>query len=763
MTTAYTSLLGLALPVTGELSGTWGDVVNTSITSLLDSAVAGTTTLTADADVTLSTTTGASNQSRQAIILWTASGTVTRTITVPAQSKVYTVINKSSTQSIKIVGVGPTTGVTVRSGVTVTVAWDGTDFKEVSIQALYPTVTISGNMDNGATDYSLTNTPTVTSAVTTQASIYRSYPSTAATAFTLTDLVGYRADQGTIGATSAVTNQYGFYANSGLTGATNNYGVYSGIAASSASTITGINGNGTVVTVTTAAAHGLVDNDKALIANVPDTLMTTGSYNGGPYTVSVISTVSFSYSSTAVSSASITSGNAVKANNWNFYGAGTGNNWFGGPTIVSTSSALPALRVTQSGTGYSFIVEDSTNPDTSPFAINAAGFVGIGTTLPTNALSVAGNADITGNTTLGDATTDTVTVNGYMGIGGAPDSLNGITVTRTSTGDNGNAVSGVLTAPNSVGTTDQTGVFGKVAIPNAAFTYTNAYGLYAGLNTKGAAATLTNSYGIYVANQTQGTNNYGIASAVTSGTNKWNIYASGTANNYFAGNVGIGNTAPSGLLHVQSTLAGNNQIILTNIASSNSSAGSEIVFTQGASGYAAGKIQCDREGSYSATASSQDSALVFFTATDGVDAEKMRIDSSGNVGIGNTPSGTYKLEVTGNGFFSGGVNSRVAVIANATSVTINADTTDIATQANTQAVGNLTINAPTGTPINGQKLIFRLQSTNAQTFLWNAVFAGSTDLVLPAVSSAASKYDYVGFIYNSTAAKWQMVAKVFGF
>ena len=46
MTTAATSLLGLALPVTGELSGTWGDTVNNSITSLLDTAVAGTTTLT---------------------------------------------------------------------------------------------------------------------------------------------------------------------------------------------------------------------------------------------------------------------------------------------------------------------------------------------------------------------------------------------------------------------------------------------------------------------------------------------------------------------------------------------------------------------------------------------------------------------------------------------------------------------------------------------------------------------------------------------
>ena len=64
MTTAYTSLLGLALPVTGELSGTWGTTVNDAITSLLDSAVAGTTTISADADITLTTTTGAANAKR---------------------------------------------------------------------------------------------------------------------------------------------------------------------------------------------------------------------------------------------------------------------------------------------------------------------------------------------------------------------------------------------------------------------------------------------------------------------------------------------------------------------------------------------------------------------------------------------------------------------------------------------------------------------------------------------------------------------------
>jgi hypothetical protein len=133
MTTAYTSLLGLALPVTGELSGTWGDTVNNSITSLLDSAIAGTTTLSSDADVTLTTTTGAANTAREAILLWTAGGTVTRNITAPAQSKAYYVINAgSSTQSIVLRGAGPTTGVTIVQGEKAVCAWNGTDFVKVA-------------------------------------------------------------------------------------------------------------------------------------------------------------------------------------------------------------------------------------------------------------------------------------------------------------------------------------------------------------------------------------------------------------------------------------------------------------------------------------------------------------------------------------------------------------------------------------------------------------------------------------------------------
>lgn len=138
--TNFSPLLGLALPTTGDLSGTWGDTVNTSITELLDSAVAGTTPLTVDADVTLTVTAGAANQARNAVILWTASnGATTRYITAPAQSKSYLLIN-AGTGIVVIRGAGPTTGVSIPPGKSALVAWNGTDF-----------TTIANNISSGGT------------------------------------------------------------------------------------------------------------------------------------------------------------------------------------------------------------------------------------------------------------------------------------------------------------------------------------------------------------------------------------------------------------------------------------------------------------------------------------------------------------------------------------------------------------------------------------------------------------------------------------
>jgi hypothetical protein len=135
--TNFTPLLGLALPTTGDLSGTWGTTVNDSITSLLDSAVAGTTTLSTDADVTLSTTNGATNQARNAVLLCTGSRSALRTITAPAQSKAYIVVNSTTGgYSVKVVGAGPTTGVTVAAGESALIAWNGSDFVVISRSAL---------------------------------------------------------------------------------------------------------------------------------------------------------------------------------------------------------------------------------------------------------------------------------------------------------------------------------------------------------------------------------------------------------------------------------------------------------------------------------------------------------------------------------------------------------------------------------------------------------------------------------------------------
>jgi len=154
--TNFSPLLGLALPTTGDLQGTWGTTVNTSITELIDSAVAGTTTLSANADVTLSTTNGAANQARNAVILWTASnGATTRNITAPAQSKAYLVIN-AGTGSIVIRGSGPTTGVTVASGVRALVAWNGSDFVKIVSNPVVLTSDVSGILPavNGGTGLS---------------------------------------------------------------------------------------------------------------------------------------------------------------------------------------------------------------------------------------------------------------------------------------------------------------------------------------------------------------------------------------------------------------------------------------------------------------------------------------------------------------------------------------------------------------------------------------------------------------------------------
>ena len=142
MTTSYSALLGLALPVQGELSGTWGDTVNDYITKYLDAAVAGVQTISGtQTSVALSQTNGAtlvsagaggSGSSQYMVINCTGTPASLLTISAPNTSKVYVVINATA-QSVKLVGVtGPTSGVTMVTGEKAICAWNGSDFVKVA-------------------------------------------------------------------------------------------------------------------------------------------------------------------------------------------------------------------------------------------------------------------------------------------------------------------------------------------------------------------------------------------------------------------------------------------------------------------------------------------------------------------------------------------------------------------------------------------------------------------------------------------------------
>jgi hypothetical protein len=153
MATSYTTLLGFALPTTGELSGTWGDVVNASITQLVEDSVAGVATASvASGDWTLTTTgSGADNQARKAILIPTGSSGTTRNINAPKSSKAYFVIN-NSTGSVVVRGgpTSPTTGVTITAGSQAIVAWNGSDFANLTpaVSGFLPTAggTMTGNI-----------------------------------------------------------------------------------------------------------------------------------------------------------------------------------------------------------------------------------------------------------------------------------------------------------------------------------------------------------------------------------------------------------------------------------------------------------------------------------------------------------------------------------------------------------------------------------------------------------------------------------------
>jgi hypothetical protein len=63
--------------------------------------------------------------------------------------------------------------------------------------------------------------------------------------------------------------------------------------------------------------------------------------------------------------------------------------------LFSGTTSSDMVRITQLGTGNALVVEDSTNPDSSPFVVTGIGSVGIGTASPAFTADIAGDARVT--------------------------------------------------------------------------------------------------------------------------------------------------------------------------------------------------------------------------------------------------------------------------------------------------------------------------------------------------------------------------------
>jgi len=162
MTTGATGQLGLALPVQGELSGSWGNTVNNGITEYTNIAIAATLTLTGDGAVTLANTTGDASATnitstlagagtvtaQFAIVRVTGTLTTAKVVTAPSYSKTY-VVDNAATGGIVTFKASGVAGVSVAVGEKCTVYFNGTDYVKVATSTAGTVTAVSVASANG--------------------------------------------------------------------------------------------------------------------------------------------------------------------------------------------------------------------------------------------------------------------------------------------------------------------------------------------------------------------------------------------------------------------------------------------------------------------------------------------------------------------------------------------------------------------------------------------------------------------------------------
>lgn len=146
------------------------------------------------------------------------------------------------------------------------------------------------------------------------------------------------------------------------------------------------------------------------------------------------------------------------------------------------------------------------------------------------------------------------TILGRVGIGGAAPSIFWAEVSGNITGGTTAGGYRVLSTIQSGVTSLATGYTSNLSTAAASFTLTSLFHFYAVQGTIGAGSTVTSQAGFVVpSTMTGATNNFGFVGDIGAASGRWNCYMSGTAANYFAGEVLIGSATDQGSYKLQVT------------------------------------------------------------------------------------------------------------------------------------------------------------------------------------------------------------------
>ena len=140
------------------------------------------------------------------------------------------------------------------------------------------------------------------------------------------------------------------------------------------------------------------------------------------------------------------------------------------------------------------------------------------------------------------------------------------------------------------------------------------------------------------------------------------------------------------------------------------------------------------------------------------DVPTLNQNTTGSAGSATTATtATTATNVSGGTVSSARINPRTSTTAS--TATISPDIASFDQYAVTALAVGITINAPTGTPVDGNKLMFRLlDNGTARGISWNATFT-VIGVTLP-TTTVANKTTYVGCIYNANNTRWDVVAVV---